>query len=83
MADFVEVPYGRTPRPSNGPVLLGDYEAYECPVTGKPVEGRYAHSENLKRQNCRLLEPGESRDAMKRQEQQFESDLRKTLNYWD
>ena len=57
MEDFVEVPYGRQPRRSTGPILLGDYEAYDCPVTGKMIEGRYAHNENLKRQGAASWSP--------------------------
>jgi len=41
------------------PMILGDYEPYECPVTGKMIEGRKAHSENLKKTGCRILERGE------------------------
>tara|TARA_R110000787_G_scaffold67557_2_gene151389 strand:- start:68 stop:391 length:324 start_codon:yes stop_codon:yes gene_type:complete len=41
------------------PMVTGDYAAYECPVTGSMIEGRRAHSENLKQTGCRLLEPGE------------------------
>lgn len=40
--------------------VVGDYEAYECPVTGKRIEGRRAHEENLKQTGCRILEPGET-----------------------
>lgn len=43
----------------SAPAVQGDYPPYECPITGKSVEGRRAHLENLKRHNCRLLEPGE------------------------
>lgn len=50
------------------PQIAGDYEVYDCPITGKPIEGKAAHRENLKRNNCRLLEKGESRDAPKRYE---------------
>lgn len=39
--------------------IAKDYEGYDCPVTGKWIEGRYAHKENLKRQGCRVFEPGE------------------------
>jgi hypothetical protein len=39
--------------------LALDYKAYRCPVTGRPVEGRRAHQENLKRTGCRVLERGE------------------------
>lgn len=44
------------------PTIFKDYEAYECPVTGKIIEGRSAHRENLKVTGCRLLEPGEKED---------------------
>lgn len=36
-----------------------NYEAYRCPVTGKVVDGKKKHLENLKQTGCRLLEPGE------------------------
>jgi hypothetical protein len=39
--------------------LALDYKAYRCPVSGRPVEGRRAHQENLKRTGCRVLEKGE------------------------
>tara|TARA_R110000824_G_scaffold137452_2_gene301564 strand:- start:1973 stop:2302 length:330 start_codon:yes stop_codon:yes gene_type:complete len=41
------------------PMVIGDYDAYECPVTGSMIDGRRAHIENLKQTGCRLLEPGE------------------------
>lgn len=47
------------------PRISGDYEAYECPVTGKMIEGRAAHGENLKQTGCRLLENGEFEDNKK------------------
>lgn len=47
------------------PMVSGDYEAYECPVTGTMIEGRHAHSENLKQTGCRLLENGEFEDTKK------------------
>lgn len=46
----------------SAPAVVGDYEGYQCPVTGKYIEGRRAHEENLKRTNCRLFEPGEQKD---------------------
>lgn len=54
------------------PRVATDYAGYDCPVTGKWVEGRRAHEENLKRTGCRLLEPGESRQAA--QQAQAEDD---------
>tara|TARA_R110000787_G_C13367192_1_gene440537 strand:+ start:883 stop:1206 length:324 start_codon:yes stop_codon:yes gene_type:complete len=47
------------------PKVIGDYAAYECPVTGSVIEGRRAHTENLKRTGCRLLEPGEKEANIK------------------
>jgi putative FmdB family regulatory protein len=44
----------------SAPMVVGDYSGYECPVSGKWVEGRRQHEENLKRTGCRLLEPGET-----------------------
>jgi|GEM_PF-1300449 len=61
------------------PRIASDYQAYDCPVTGTMIEGRTAHRENLKRQGCRLLEPGETRTAAKRQEESFEAGLREIL----
>ena len=47
------------------PMIFGDYEAYECPVTGNMIEGRRAHSENLKVTGCRLHEKGEFESVKK------------------
>ena len=48
------------------PAVRGDYPPYECPVTGQIIEGRRAHEENLRRHGCRVLEPGEEREAARR-----------------
>ena len=48
------------------PAVRGDYPPYECPVTGQIIEGRRAHGENLRRHGCRVLEPGEEREAARR-----------------
>lgn len=47
------------------PAVRGDYPPYECPVTGKVIEGRVAHEENLKRTGSRVLEPGEAGNVSK------------------
>lgn len=55
-----------------------DYAGYSCPVSGKWVEGRKAHSENLKQTGCRILEPGEKEASQRRtiaEEQRFEREL--------
>lgn len=43
----------------SAPRIVSDYAGYNCPVTGKWVEGRAAHRENLKRTGSRVLETGE------------------------
>ena len=48
------------------PAIRTDYPGYSCPVTGKWVEGRAAHRENLARTGCRILEPGETSAAVSR-----------------
>ncbi len=67
----------RATRASNGPAIVGDYEAYECPITGKMIEGRAAHAENLKRHDCRILEPGEKEDNARRGREAVEAENRK------
>lgn len=47
------------------PMIVSDYEAYECPVTGNMIEGRTAHEENLAKTGCRILERGEFEDVKK------------------
>lgn len=39
--------------------VQSDINGYTCPVTGKWVDGRRDHRENLKRTGCRILETGE------------------------
>lgn len=48
------------------PAVHGDYQGYDCPITGKWIEGRRAHEENLKQHGCRVLEAGET-EAYKRE----------------
>ena len=77
--EFVPLEPGHVPNRRSGPILLGDYSAYDCPVTGKIIDGRYQHSENLKRQGCRLLEKGESRDSGRRVQESFDSEMGRIL----
>jgi putative FmdB family regulatory protein len=50
-------------RQLSAPIVRGDIAAYDCPITGKRIEGRRQHEENLKRHGCRVLESGESEAA--------------------
>lgn len=56
------------------PAVVADYAGYSCPISGKWVEGRRAHEENLKRHGCRVLEGGET-DQVRRNRAQEESAL--------
>jgi hypothetical protein len=47
------------------PMISGDYKAYECPITGRPVEGRREHRENLAKHGVRVFEKGEFEDVKK------------------
>lgn len=42
------------------PMLARDYAAYDCPITGRMIDGKREHRENLERHGCRILEPGET-----------------------
>lgn len=50
---------------SKPPAVFGDYAPYDCPITGKRIEGKKAHEANLRAHGCRVLEPGET-DSYKR-----------------
>lgn len=50
----------------SAPAIIGDYAGYTCPVSGKWIEGRKAHQENLDRTGCRVLETGEAEESAKR-----------------
>lgn len=47
----------------SAPAVQGDFAGYTCPITGKWIEGRRAHNENLARHGCRVLETGETAQA--------------------
>jgi putative FmdB family regulatory protein len=60
------------------PRIQMDYPGYSCPVTGKWIEGRRAHKENLKRHDCRVLEPGE-REVNERRRKEEEARFEETF----
>jgi len=59
--------------------VTGDYEPYQCPITGKEIRGRRAHEENLRRHDCRVLEPGE-RQANESKRRKAEEALDKSVD---
>lgn len=52
------------------PNIQGDSQGYDCPVTGKWIEGKKAHKDNLRRHGCHVLEAGEKSDVEKRRKQE-------------
>ena len=61
------------------PAIRTDYPGYTCPVSGKWIEGRAAHRENLARTGCRVLEPGET-SALTSRQQSSEAALEAALD---
>jgi len=52
----------------SAPFVATDYPGYTSPITGEWIEGRKAHMEDLKRHGCRVYEPSEKEEAVKRRE---------------
>jgi putative FmdB family regulatory protein len=48
------------------PAVVADYAGYESPVTGRWIEGRRAHQEELARTGCRVYERGETQEFIRR-----------------
>lgn len=73
------------PRPDNRaafatPMISSDYAAYDCPITGRPVEGRAAHRENLARHGCRILEAGEKEDVQRNGRARLEAKIDRSVD---
>jgi hypothetical protein len=56
------VPRDEAPPRNAGPFVLSDIPAYKSPLGTGWVEGRTARREELKRSNCREVDPSEWRD---------------------
>ena len=55
-----------------------DYAGYTCPISGKWIEGKKAHKENLAKYGKRVLEKGELQECRKakaREEEEFEKKI--------
>lgn len=60
--------------------ITPNMEPYNCPITGKYIDSMHKHRENLKLHGCRVLEPGESREAPRRREESLKSSIDKAVN---
>lgn len=66
----------------SAPMVIGDYQAYNCPITGALIDGKRQHRENLKRHGCRVLEEGESamvRKSAARADAQLDKEIDETV----
>lgn len=64
------------------PAVAPDLSGYTCPITDKWIEGRRAHTENLKRHGCRVYEAGETdqvRRSRAKEEQAEERSVEETV----
>jgi hypothetical protein len=57
------------------PYVLGDYKPYACPITGKTVDGRKEHRDNLEAHGCRVHEKGEFEDVKKNGQKRIEASM--------
>lgn len=66
------------------PRIAPDYAGYESPVTGRWIEGKRAHREELARTGCRVYEKGETREFMKRKadrQREYEQNVEKVVDH--
>ena len=73
---------GKAERQIVAPFISPDYAPYDCPITGKRIEGRKEHEANLAAHGCRVLEPGETQEAQRRaaaDEATFDKNLDNTV----
>jgi len=54
------------------PYVSGDYGAYDCPITGRTIDGRKEHRENLEAHGCRIHEKGEFEDVKQNGQKRIE-----------
>lgn len=94
LADFEVLQHCTCGAPSTRAISLPMFRVenvgYDCPVTGKWIGSKQAHSENLKAQGCRVLETGEKEESQRvkaRLDQDFERRLdetvERTIDSWD
>lgn len=79
----IECYCGRSAKRILSPAMVHrDLPGYECPITGRRIEGRKAHEENLRRHQCRVLESGEMEDVRRNkasEEKQLDRDIENTV----
>lgn len=64
---------------SAGPMVSRDIKPYACPITGKVIDGRRDHRENLARTDSRVLERGEVEHDQRRRKEDSSANLDRIL----
>ena len=64
----------------SGPYIQGDYEPYECPITGDLIAGTRAPAQNLEKHGCRVHEKGEFEDVKKHGRERYEAELDRAID---
>lgn len=62
------------------PMIAGDYKPYQCPITGREIDGRREHRENLAKHDCRILERGEFEDTKKNGRKRIEEKIDRAID---
>lgn len=77
-------------RQISAPMFRVDNTGYNCPITGNWIGSRHQHEENLKKHDCRVLEPGEKEQSQKFREaaeaqfdKTIEDSVERELSTWD
>ena len=65
---------------ASGPYVVGDYAAYECPITGDIIDGKREHAKNLLKHGCRIHEKGEFEDVKKYGRQRHEEAIDRAVD---
>lgn len=52
----------------SAPMFHIEHVGYDCPITGDWIGSKRQHEENLQKQSCRVLEPGERQLVTKNKE---------------
>ena len=64
----------------SSPMVSGDYETYNCPITGRQIEGKAAHNANLLKHDCRIQEKGEFEDVKKNGQNRINAEMDKAID---
>jgi|TARA_R110000744_G_scaffold39341_6_gene89643 hypothetical protein len=62
------------------PYISGDYKPYECPITGRTIDGRKEHRDNLEAHGCRVHEKGEFEDVKKNGQKRIDASMEASID---